>query len=120
MVASRFVTVSLLVLGLIGCGGDGGGVPTGTGGGPGVQAPLLPDLMRPIASVAGGLAEGPNGMGTDAGPIRIASRGGISLDPGGASDAPPAMPAGGTTIGAAELGADVTRQESIQIDGKVT
>src|SRR5262245_23804183 len=109
MVASRFVTASLLVLGLIGCGGDGGGggggTPTGTGGGPGVQAPLLPDLMRPTASVAGGTAEGPNGMGSDAGPVRIASLGGISLDPGGASDAPPAMPAGGTAIGAAELGA---------------
>jgi len=101
-------------VGLAACGGDGKGGPSGPSG-------LLPDLPQPTASVAGGYVEAASGSGTNAGEMKLTSRGELVLDPAIAAAAAPAAPAlpEGVPVTAAELATDFSHDGTIRIDGTV-
>lgn len=113
MSVARTILLGCLGLAPIACG-NGGGSPARA---------LLPDLTGATASVGGGVAEGAAGFGTDAGAVKVTSRGEIVFDPSisGASGAtPPPLPAGGESVTAANLEADLSRAGTIRIDGTLT
>ena len=63
---------------------------------------------QPTASVAGGYVEAASGSGTNAGEMKLTSRGELVLNPAIAAAAAPAAPAlpDGAPVTAAELAAD--------------
>jgi hypothetical protein len=115
MTFTRTSLLLTLCLGPLACGGGStvGANPSG----------LLPDLPGPAATVGGGAAEGASGNGTDAGALKITSRGELLIDPSmsAASGAtPPATPAGGTIVTDADLQTDLSSDGTIRIEGTIT
>lgn len=85
--------------------------------------PAWAELAGPIVSVEGGSALGPIGQATAGGLVRISARGAITIDPALPAVAPPpipALPAGGTPLTSADLGADVTRAGTLRVGGEIT
>ena len=113
MVRAHAILFCGLLLVPLACGNHHSDDSTLTGPG------LLPDFKEPTASVGGGVALANAGTGTAAGSLSITSRGGIALSTSAPAGAP-AAPSGGAAVSDADLSADLSRAETIRIDGTVT